>query len=187
MVLLFLNPHEKGVKMNGNRLVKIWRSVIVTLSVLFLLASLPLSSLAEESGEFTGTWIANGTREIFPFGEERDVYTFTLSGHVNLQTTIGKKKDYWSECVGMSDSETGSVARCVWHDLDGPKIYITLQTDQIKQDVPVRGSIIGGSEQLKGISGDLSFIWSSVTFQKDGNKTTVTGQALDLHGRYQIP
>jgi len=106
---------------------------------------------------------------------------------VNLQTTIGKKKDYWSECVGMSDSQTGSVARCVWSDLDGPKIYITLQTDQIKQDVPVRGSIIGGSEQLNGISGDLSFIWSSVTFQKEGNKTTVTGQALDLHGRYQIP
>jgi len=164
-----------------------WWSRVISLVVLLLVFDFQAEGRAAESGEFSGTWIANGTREVFPFGAERNVYTFNLTGHVNLQTTIGQKKDYWSTCVGLSDSFTGTVARCVWQDLDGPEVYITLQSDQMQEDNIVTGNIIGGSMHLKGIQGGLSFKWSSVTFQKDGKKATVTGQAADLVGSYQIP
>ena len=106
---------------------------------------------------------------------------------MNLQTKLGKKKNYWSTCVGLSDSVVGSVARCVWKDLTGPEIYVTLKSDRMQTDSQVTGSIVGGTEHLEGISGDLSFVWSTVTVMKDGGKETVTGQTLDLSGTYRVP
>ena len=155
--------------------------------LLLLMVGVPTEILAAESGDFKGTWIANGTRKPFAFSEDRQIYTFEISGHVSLQTNLGKKKDYWSTCVGLSDSVTGSVARCVWKDLDGPELYMTLQSDQLQSNSKVTGSIVGGTEHLKGISGDLSFVWSAVTFLKEGGGESVTGQTLDLSGTYRIP
>lgn len=154
--------------------------------VLLLSAGTVTKSQAAEEGGFKGTWVANGTREAFPFGD-RKIYSFEISGHVSLQTALGNKKNYWSNCVGLSDSVTGSVARCVWKDLDGPEVYITLQSDRLQTNSQVTGSIVGGSEPLKGISGDLSFVWSDVTFLEDGGVESVTGQTLDLSGTYRIP
>jgi len=152
-----------------------------------LMTSALTESLAAETGDFKGTWVANGTRKPFAFSEDRTIYTFEISGHVNLQTALGKKKDYWSTCVGLSDSVTGSVARCVWKDLDGPEVYMTLQSDRLQTDSRVTGSIVGGSEHLEGISGDLSFVWSDVTFLEEAGVESVTGQTLDLSGTYQVP
>ena len=106
-------------------------------------------SHAAESGEFKGTMIANGTRTPFPFGDGRQVFTFKLGGHVSLQTPLGKKKDYWSECIGLADSTTGVVGRCVWKDLDGPEIYLTIQSDKLQQGSQVTGTIVGGSGKLR--------------------------------------
>ncbi|WP_306535185.1 hypothetical protein [Geobacter sp.] len=139
--------------MNGSLVLRI------VVCVVLLLVSLT-ESHAAESGEFKGGWIANGTRAPFPFGDGRQVFTFKLAGHVNLQTVLGKKKDYWSECVGFADSVTGVVGRCVWKDLAGPEIYIMLQSNQLQQGSLVTGTIVGGTGPLAGISGDVSFNWS---------------------------
>lgn len=160
---------------------------VINLMVLFISTVFPAGSWAAKFGEFSGTWLANGTREVFLFGEERKVYTFKLSGHVNLKTIIGEKTDYWSECVGFSDSETGTVARCVWRDLDGPELFIRLKGEQLETGSWVTGTIIGGSGDLKGIKGSLSFRWSSVSLQDDATESTITGQALNLGGSYQTP
>jgi hypothetical protein len=173
--------------MNGNKFSKKWRLLRINLIVILLAFGLPSVSSAADSGEFSGSWVANGSRENFPFSDDREVYTFELAGHVSLKTKLGKKKHYWSECVGLSDTASGAVARCVWKDLDGPEIYITLQSDRLQSDHRVTGAIVGGSEHLEGISGDLSFVWSSISFQKEGGKSMVSGQTLDLSGRYQIP
>ena len=173
--------------MNGNQFSKKWSLLIINLIVISLACGLPTVSRAAESGEFSGTWVANGSREMFPFSADREIYTFELSGHVSLKTKLGKKKHYWSECIGLSDTASGAVARCVWKDLDGPEIYITLQSDRLQSDQRVTGTIVGGSEHLQGISGELSFIWSSISFQKEGGKSMVSGQTLDLSGSYQIP
>ena len=144
-------------------------------------------ALAAESGDFSGLWVANGTRQLFPFEESRQIYTFKLSGHVNLQTAIGGRKDFWSQCVGLADSLTGSMTRCVWRDLHGAKIFITLQSEGMAEDRQVVGTIIGGTRHLKGIEGELSFVWSDVSFQKEANRSTIAGQALGLNGSYRIP
>ena len=154
-----------------------------------LFATSPLTdSNAAESGEFKGTMIANGTRTSFPFGDARQVFTFRLAGHLNLQTALGKKKDYWSECVGLADSVTGIVGRCVWKDLAGPEIYVTLQSDRLQQGGQVNGTIVGGTGNLSGISGELSFNWSSViTLTEAEGVVSVTGQTRNLAGSYRIP
>jgi len=155
----------------------------------FLLLAAPLitQSQSAESGEFKGTMITNGTRATFPFAEGRQVFTFKLAGHVNLQTSLSKTKDYWSECVGLADSATGITGRCVWKDLAGPEIYLTIQSDRLQQGSLVTGTIVGGSGKLAGISGDLLFNWSSVIAQTDANGiVNVTGETRNLVGRYQI-
>ena len=161
--------------------------LILKLIVLLLTIGFYTEGLAAESGEFSGSWVANGSRENFPFSDDREVYTFELDGHVSLESKLGKKKHYWSECVGLSDTASGAVARCVWKDLDGPEIYLTLQSDRLQTDQQVTGAIVGGSEHLEGISGELSFVWSSISFQREGGKSMVSGQTLDLSGSYQLP
>jgi hypothetical protein len=169
--------------MNGASLFRIFVCVYLLLAMSFL-----TDSHAAESGEFKGTMIANGTRTPFSFGDVRQVFTFKVAGHVSLQTALGKKKDYWSECVGLSDSVSGVIGRCVWKDLAGPEIYLTLESDRLQQGSQVNGTIVGGTGYLAGISGELSFNWSAVTVQTDSEGiTNVTGQAKNLVGRYRIP
>jgi hypothetical protein len=146
------------------------------------------NSHAAESGEFKGSWIANGTRTTFPFGDGRQVFTFKLAGHVSLQTTLAKKKDYWADCIGLADSMTGLSGRCVWKDLAGPEIYLTMQSDRLQQGSQVVGTIVGGTGPLSGISGDLLFNWSSVITQTDAEGiVNVSGETRNLGGRYRIP
>jgi len=171
--------------MNTTFVKKFCRSILLV--VLLLTGGALTISRAAESGEFSGTWVANGNRTVIPFGDDRSIATFNLSGHVNLETALGKKKDYWSECVGLTDSAIGIQARCVWKDLDGPEVYITLQSDRLQEGNRVTGTIVGGSERLKGISGELSFLWSSVIIQQEGGTSSVTGQTLDLRGSYLLP
>jgi hypothetical protein len=169
--------------MNGRLVLRIFVCGVLLLTT----SPMPLSHGAE-SGEFKGGWIANGTRTPFPFGDGRQVFTFRIAGHVNLQTALSKKKDYWSECVGLADSVTGIVGRCVWKDLAGPEIYITLQSDRLQQGSQVNGSIVGGTGPFAGISGDVSFNWSSVIFQTDAEGiANVSGQSKNLSGRYRVP
>ena len=161
----------------------------ILVCVVLLLATPPMTkSHAAESGEFKGGWIANGTRALFPFGNGRQVFTFKISGHVNLKTTLNKKNDYWSECIGLADSATGIVGRCVWKDLAGPEIYLTIQSNQLQQGSQVTGTIVGGNGPLTGISGEMSFNWSSVILQTDAEGiANVSGQTQNLSGRYQVP
>ena len=161
--------------------------LIFACAVLLFAASPVIQSHAAESGEFKGSWIANGSRIPFPFAEGRQVFTFKIAGHVNLQTALGKKRDYWAECIGLGDSVTGIVGRCVWKDLAGPEIYITIRSDRLEHGSQVTGTIVGGTGPLAGISGDLLFNWSSVIEMKDEDIVTVTGQTRNLDGRYRVP
>lgn len=142
---------------------------------------------AGNSGTFTGTWVANGTRDLLSFGETRQAALFKFSGHVNLKDIVGNQKDYWSECIGLADSETGNIARCVWRSLDDQEIYITLKGDTFSQGTKVTGEIIGGTGAAAGISGTLQFEWSSMSFQKSNSITTIGGYAKKLRGSFQIP
>jgi hypothetical protein len=140
---------------------------------------------AEQTGTFKGTWIASGQRQIFDFAADREVGTFKLSGHVNLKDEVGEEKDFWAECIGLSDSVAGSTVRCVWHSMEGEKTYSVLSGQPLKEGVKVTGEFVGGTGKLKGIEGSYTFTWFSVFINK--NRGIITGHTKDLSGSYRIP
>ena len=156
--------------------------------VFFIATFYPVFSIANagQTGNFTGSWIANGTRQILPFGK-RNIYTFKLSGHVNLKEAIGGELDFWSEVIGFSDSQTGTQARCVWRDLDDGKLFLVLKSDSMQSDALVFGKIVGGTGKFANATGELSFKWSSISFYREDARSTISGQAFDLKGNFQLP
>jgi len=142
-------------------------------------------ALAEQDGTFTGTWTATGNWQPLDFKEGRDVSVFKLSGHINLKNEIGKIKDFWAECVGLSDSQTGSAVRCIWRDINGKEAaYVVLHGQQVKKGVKVAGEFIGGAGALKTLTGTLSFTWSSVYINQRDH--ILTGYTNDISGSYRI-
>ena len=145
------------------------------------------TSMAEDSGPIAGTWSANGTKELLPFEDGREVSLFKVSGLVKLQDAVGSSKDYWSQCFGLTDSSTGAEARCTWKSLDGQKIFLTLHSKPFAEGSHVNGEIIGGTGAVEGITGSIQFDWETMTFQKGSKATAVGGFSKDLTGTYQIP
>jgi hypothetical protein len=82
-----------------------WVSAMAIGIALLLFAG---SALAGQEGAFAGTWTASGTYQPLEFAQGREIFTFRLSGHVNLKTAIGEIADLWSECTGLWDAQTGS-------------------------------------------------------------------------------
>lgn len=152
----------------------------------FLFTDIPAAH-AEKSGSFSGTWVANGTRDPLPFLEGRDVALFKVAGHVNLKSTIGKESDYWSECIGLSDTSAGSNVRCTWRSNQGQEIYLVLKSTTLMEGSRVTGNIVGGTGKAKGITGKLSFTWSSMSIQREQDTQVVGGYAKELQGSYQLP
>jgi hypothetical protein len=140
---------------------------------------------AEQSGTFKGTWIASGKRQAIKFMEGREVFTFKMSGHLNLTNDVGNVEDFWSECIGLWDSETGGSARCVWQGLEGQEAYLVLSGQMLREDVQVTGVFVGGSGELKGLRGGVNFSWTRVFVSPDDG--TQTGHTKDLTGTYRIP
>lgn len=145
------------------------------------------SVLAAEEGTFTGTLVANGSKEVLALGPERETALFKLSGDVNLATRIGKESNYWSECIGLADTETGSDIRCVWRSLRGTEIYLTLKGTRMEKGSSITGSIIGGTGAAKGITGTLHFTWSMASFKQANEETGISGFSNDLSGTYKLP
>ena len=144
------------------------------------------SALAGQEGAFAGTWTASGTYQPLDFAQGREVFTFRLSGHVNLKTEIGKVADLWSECAGLWDAQTGSATRCVWRDPGGEDAaYCLLEGRLVEEGVRVTGQFVGGTGKLKGLSGNLSFTWTSVF--RDPADHILTGHTENLSGSYKLP
>jgi hypothetical protein len=164
-------------------------TVIILIILPFILMGILKTPVmaAGKTGNFTGTWTANGTKDVLPFGERRETALFKLSGHVNLKDQVGMIKDYWSECIGLADTESGSNIRCVWRGLNGQEIYIVLQSQRLAKGVSVSGTIVGGTGLAAGIKGSLSFDWSTMSVQKQNDSTTLGGYATNLKGTFQLP
>jgi len=147
----------------------------------------PFSVAAATSGDFTGTWVANGAREVLEFGEGRTTSLLSLVGHVNLKNEVGDQKDYWARCIGLSDTELGGDLRCVWTGSEGQEVYVTLSAGKVREGQAVSGKIVGGTGSAKGIRGELSFTWTTLSFEGETGQTSVGGYTNDLTGRYTLP
>lgn len=163
--------------------VSVWPGLIL----LFFLVFQPAGWVfAETAGTFSGSWIASGSYQELDFAEGREVLTFRLSGHVNLKNEIGAVTDLWSECTGLWDAGTGSATRCVWRTPGGEDAaYSILEGRLVEERVRVTGQFVGGAGRLKGLTGSLSFTWSSVF--RNPTEKRFTGHTEDLSGSYQLP
>ena len=142
---------------------------------------------AADDGTFTGTWVANGHKEVLSFGSDRETSLFRLSGVVHLTNKIGKESDYWAEGIGLADSETGSDIRCVWRSMDGDEIYLIMKGTMMEKGSSVTGNIIGGTGAAKGITGTLRFTWSMMSFKQPDRETGISGFSKDVSGTYKLP
>lgn len=142
---------------------------------------------AAEAQSFQGTWVANGSKEVLSMGKSGEAALFRLAGHVNLKNAVGTESDYWSECIGLADSETGSKAHCVWRGLNNQEIYITLQGNKLAEGSSITGKIVGGTGATLGITGSVQFKWSSMFSQSANDVTAIGGYAKELQGTYQLP
>ena len=154
-------------------------------TIYFATLILTQSAVAEETGSFTGTWVASGKRQPFEFVQGRDVGTFNLAGNISLRDEFSGIEDFWGECVGLRDTVSGSQVRCVWRSLKGDRAYSVLSGQPLKEDVKVTGEFVGGTGKLKGLAGMFSFTWTS-TFT-DQDQGMFTGHTTDLTGSYRIP
>lgn len=159
-----------------------------------LIWQLPLSgqlvakSHAGEDIPFTGSWVANGSKEVLALGSGRETALFRLAGHVSLKAdAISKEKDFWGHCIGLADSSTGSDIRCVWRSLDGNEIYLTLQGTRMEKGSRITGNIVGGNGPFNGITGQLHFTWNSMSFEQVNDESGIAGFAKDITGSYQLP
>ncbi len=145
------------------------------------------ASCAGEQGTFTGTWVAYGSKDVLSLGMNRETSLFKLSGHVSLKDTIGKEKDFWANCIGLADDETGSDIRCVWRSMDGHEIYLTLKGSRMEEASRVTGNLFDGTGSWKGITGTLQFTWSTMSFEQMSDEIGIGGFSKDISGSYQIP
>ena len=149
-------------------------------------ALIPLQvASAEQTGSFTGTWVASGKRQSFEFAQGREVGTFKLSGNVSLKDEFSGIEDFWAECIGLSDSLEGSSVRCVWRSLKGDKAFSVLSGQPLKKGVKVKGEFVGGTGSLAGVTGAFTFTWTATFIDK--NQGMFTGHTEDLSGSYRIP
>jgi hypothetical protein len=145
------------------------------------------SVLAAEEGTFSGTWSANGIKEVLSLGGGREAATFYLNGNVRLTNKIGQEKEYWSECIGFADSAAGSDICCKWRGLSGEEIYLTMKGTKMATGSSVTGNIIGGTDSAKGVTGTVRFTWSMMTFQQVSYEIGIAGYSNDVSGTYKLP
>ena len=166
-----------------SRLLLLPLAMMATLTFAILISAQKAS--AEQTGTFTGTWVASGKRQPFDFVPGREVGTFNLAGNISLKDEFSGIEDFWAECIGLRDTVAGSSVRCVWRSLKGEKAYSVLSGQPLKEDVEVTGEFVGGTGSLKGLTGMFSFTWT-FTFT-DEDQGMFTGHTLDLSGTYRIP
>lgn len=147
---------------------------------------LPLRAVrAGETGTFEGTLTASGARQTLDFMEDRTVFTFTLEGHINLVNAVGETGDFWAKWIGLWDTQTGGSARCVWDDMNGQQIYVALTGTQLEKGATLTGELVGGTGAFKGIQGNFSFTWTSVSLNTGDD--VMAGFAKNIKGTYQLP
>ena len=146
---------------------------------------LPVS--AAEDGSFSGFFVAQGSKDVLAYGGDRETSLFKLSGVVHLTNKLGKESDYWAECIGLADSETGSEIRCVWRSMDGDEVYLTLKGAKMDKGSNITGSIVGGTGAAKGITGTVRFTWSMMSFKQADKETGISGFSKDVTGTYKLP
>lgn len=130
------------------------RVFMLTLAVLVTIAPLPATEVADE-GTFEANWSLEGTQESVVLAG-KSVAAYRLTGKVKVRVSDGLATEFASICAGISDQETGGMARCIWTDGEGAEIYLQL-TGKIIGSMgtsrETQGKITGGYRQIRRARG----------------------------------
>lgn len=85
--------------------------------------------------------------------------------------------------VGLSDSASGFVGRCVWTDERGDQAYGELKGEFVGSGNRIVGTFVGGTSRWAGVTGEYEFRWQYLIENEDG---VVSGRATGLKGRARL-
>ena len=165
-----------------HRTTNIAASVFLALSV----ATAGGEAIADE-GTFKGDWSLKGTSRPIEVDAEK-VVLVRVEGPVKLVSSSGLATAFDALCVGASDQQTGGVARCVWTDQEGEKIFLELSSSIVGPMGTAReaeGTVIGGTGRYRGIEGSFHVDWLFIESHFDDSK--FQGYVTKLEGSWKRP
>jgi hypothetical protein len=107
-----------------------------------------------------------------------------LTGSLLLTGQRGLGVGFQAEVIGISDSLTGGVGRCVWTDERGDKVFSEIKGEAVGTGSHIVGTITGGTGRYAGLTGEYQLRWQYVIESDDG---TISGRAVGLKGRVTAP
>ncbi len=133
--------------------------------------------------EFEGAWSASGTRQTLQLEPGHSVSTFRLGGWLLLGDRRALGVGFRAEAIGLSDSASGGVARTVWTDERGDRVFSELRGGAIASGVQAQGTLLGGTGRYAGITGEYELRWRWVIQTEDG---AISGRTEHLKGRAKL-
>lgn len=136
-----------------------------------------------ERQPFSGNWSPNGTQQVLDLGAGRRAGVFRLSGSLMLTGKQRLARGFGTEVIGFSDTASGLIARSVWTDEHGDRVFSELRGEGIGPGRRIEGSIIGGTGRYAGIRGEYRFEWQRLT-PIEGDE--LAGRVVGLQGWAQV-
>ena len=107
-----------------------------------------------------------------------------MTGSLLLTGQRGLGVGFQAEAIGISDTVTGGIGRCVWTDQRGDKVFSELKGEPLGTGSRVVGTITGGTGRWAGLTGEYELRWQYVLESDEG---TISGRAVGLKGRVTVP
>jgi hypothetical protein len=113
-------------------------------------------------------------------GPDRQASIFRLTGSLLLSGKQRPAVGFRAQVVGLTDTQSGMLGRCIWTDERGDEVYSELKGDAVAAGGRIVGTITGGTGRYAGVTGDYSFRWQHIV---SSDNDEVSGRVTDLKGR----
>jgi hypothetical protein len=139
----------------------------------------PAAFAPDEVRHFSGTWSTAGNRQTMDLGQGRQATIFSFTGSLLLSNPQRLNRGFKAEVLGLSDTMSGLLARCIWTDERGDKVFSELRGKGKLKDNAILGRFIGGTGRYAGVTGEYAFTWQRLIDTEEGQ---VSGRVTDLEG-----
>lgn len=139
----------------------------------------PVDFAAGEVRTFTGTWSATGNQQTIQLESGHQARIFRLTGSLLLSGKQRLSRGFKADLIGFSDNLSGSLARCVWTDERGDKVFSQLHGAGKVAGELIEGRILGGTGRYAKLTGEYTFRFKRMTYTDNG---AVSGRVVDLKG-----
>lgn len=130
--------------------------------------------------EFTGTWIASGSRNNLRLGGDHQASIARFAGSLVLAGPARPAVGFRADALVFSDTLAGTVGRAAWTDERGNQVFSDLKGPG--NGGKLVGTFTGGTGRYAGATGTYEFSWRFLV----DNEGTVQGQSSGLKGRIRV-